>query len=410
MPLIVAAPKETYAGERRVALVPAAMKALSRMGAELLIEAGAGNEAGFPDRLYEEAGARVIGSRDELFRQADVIVQVRAAAANPEQGAADLQRLRANQFLIAQCDPLSEPKAMESVAERGAVVFSLELVPRITRAQSMDVLSSMATIAGYKAVLIAASELPQMFPMLMTAAGTLKPARVFVIGAGVAGLQAIATAKRLGAIVSAYDTRPVVKEQVESVGGKFVEMPLEAGEGQGGYAKAMDEEFYRRQREFMQGVVSQSDVVITTAAIPGKQAPVLVTEEMVQAMPPGAVIVDLAAERGGNCALTRAGETVSAHGVKIIGPANLPSTVPNHASQMYSNNVIAFLKPLVKEGRLVLDLTDEVVVGSLLTRSGKLVHPFVRELAGLGPLVEEPPPPAEDEEPPPDTYRLSSGD
>ena len=408
--MIVGVPRETYPGERRVALVPAAVKPLQKLGAELLVETGAGVEAGFPDHAYEAVGAKLVSSRDELFQQADVIVQVRAAAANPEQGAADLQRLRANQFLIAQCDPLTEPQSMESVAERGAVVFSLELVPRITRAQSMDVLSSMATIAGYKAVLIAASELPQMFPMLMTAAGTLKPARVFVIGAGVAGLQAIATAKRLGAIVSAYDTRPVVKEQVESVGGKFVEMPLEAGEGQGGYAKAMDEEFYRRQREFMKGVVSQSDVVITTAAIPGKQAPVLVTEEMVQAMPPGAVIVDLAAERGGNCELTRAGETVSAHGVKIIGPINLPSTVPNHASQMYSNNVMAFLKPLVKEGRLVLDLTDEVVAGSLLTRGGKLVHPFVRELAGLGELVEDPPPPAADEEPPPDTYRLSSGD
>ncbi len=411
MPLIVAVPKETFAGERRVALVPAAGKGLSRMGAELVVEAGAGVEAGFPDRLYEEAGARVVSSRDELFQQADVIVQVRAAAANPDHGAADLGRLREKQFLIAQCDPLSEPQAMQGVADRGAVVFSLELVPRITRAQSMDVLSSMATIAGYKAVLIAAGELPQMFPMLMTAAGTLKPARVFVVGAGVAGLQAIATAKRLGAVVSAYDVRPAVKEQVESVGGRFVEMPLEAGEGQGGYAKAMDEEFYRKQRELMLGVVAQSEVVITTAAVPGKKAPILVTEEMVQAMPPGSVVVDLAAERGGNCALTRAGETVQSGGVTILGPVNLPSTVPNHASQMYSNNVIAFLKPLVKDGKLVLDLTDEVVAGSLLTRGGKVVHPFVRELAGLGPLVEEPPTkPMEEEAPPADTYRLANGD
>jgi NAD(P) transhydrogenase subunit alpha len=408
MSLTVGVPKETFPGERRVALVPAAVKPLSKVGAELLVEAGAGESAGFWDAQYTQAGAKIISDRDEVFRTADVVAQVRAAAANPENGEADFRRLRANQFLIAQCDPLSAPQSMQPLADTGAVVFSLELVPRITRAQSMDVLSSMATLAGYKAVLLAASELPQMFPMLMTAAGTLKPARVFVVGAGVAGLQAIATAKRLGAVVSAYDVRPAVKEQVESVGGRFVEMPLAAGEGQGGYAKEMGEEFYRKQRELMLGVVSQSDVVITTAAVPGKKAPILVTEEMVQAMPPGSVVVDLAAERGGNCAVTRAGETATIHGVKILGPVNLPSTIPNHASQMYSNNVLAFLKPLVKEGRLVLDLTDEVISGTLLTRGGKLVHPFVRELAGLGPLEPEPVASAEPE-PPPDTYRIAKG-
>jgi NAD(P) transhydrogenase subunit alpha len=412
MSLIVGVPKETYPGERRVALVPAAQKALSRSGAEVCIETGAGDAAGLPDKLYQDAGVQILDGRDELFRKADVIVQVRAAAANPDHGQDDLRRLRANQYVIAQCDPLTAPHSMQPVADSGAVVFSLELVPRITRAQSMDVLSSMATIAGYKAVLLAASELPQMFPMLMTAAGTLKPARVFVVGAGVAGLQAIATAKRLGAVVSAYDLRPAVKEQVESVGGRFVEMPLEAEEGAGGYAREMGEEFYRRQREFMKGVVAQSEVVITTAAVPGKKAPVLVTEEMVRAMPPGSVIVDLAAERGGNCELTCPDQTITAHGVTILGPVNLPSTVPGHASQMYSNNVLAFLKPLVREGRLVLDLTDEVISGTLLTRGGQVVHPFVRELAGLGPLVEQAVAAAggPEAEPPADTYRLANGD
>jgi NAD(P) transhydrogenase subunit alpha len=394
------------------------VKTLSRLGAEVCLEASAGAEAGFPDAAYTAAGGKISTDREQLFRDADVIVSVRAAAACGEHGAADVQRLREGQFLIAQCEPLTDPQAMAALADRRALVFSLELVPRITRAQSMDVLSSMATIAGYKGVLLAAAALPQMFPMMMTAAGTLKPARVLVMGAGVAGLQAIATARRLGAVVQAYDVRPAAKEQVESLGAKFVEMPLEGAEGAGGYAREMGEEFLRRQRELMLGVVSQSEVVFTTAAVPGKPAPRLVTEEMVQAMPPGSVIVDLASERGGNCELTRPGETVVAHGVTIMGPLNLASSVPNHASQMYSNNVVAFLKLLVKEGRMVLNLTDEVVAGTLLTRSGKLVHPFVRELAGLGPLEEErpaDPPPAESgaygaDDAPADTYRLANGD
>jgi NAD(P) transhydrogenase subunit alpha len=415
--LIVGVPKECFPGERRVALVPPAVKTLSRLGVEVRLEAGAGAEAGFPDASYTDAGATIATDREQLFREADAIVAVRAAAACGEAGAIDVQRLREGQCLIAQCEPLTAPQAMAALAERRAAVFALELVPRITRAQSMDVLSSMATIAGYKGVLLAAAALPQMFPMLMTAAGTLKPARVLVMGAGVAGLQAIATARRLGAVVQAYDVRPAAKEQVESLGAKFVEMPLEGAEGTGGYAKDMGEEFLRRQREFMNAVVSQSEVVITTAAVPGKPAPRLLTDDMVRAMPPGSVVVDLAAERGGNCALTRPGETVVVHGVTILGPLNLAASVPNHASQMYSNNVVAFLKLLVKDGRMVLNLTDEVVAGTLLTRGGKLVHPLVRELAGLGPLEPEPavePPPGpvsgNTDEVPSDTYRLSNGD
>ena len=394
----IAVPKETFPGERRVAVVPGSLSALKKLGADVLVESGAGVEAGFPDQTYADSGATILSDRDQLFRDADVVCQVRAAVANPETGQADLDQLQDGDVLIAQCDPLSDPKAMEAAAERKAAIFAMELMPRITRAQSMDVLSSMATIAGYKAVLLAADRLPQMFPMLMTAAGTLTPAKVFIIGAGVAGLQAIATAKRLGALVNAYDVRPAVKEQVESLGGKFVEMELETAEGEGGYAREMNEEFYAKQRELMLKVVAETDVVITTAAIPGKQAPILVTEEMVQVMPPGSVIVDLAAERGGNCELTKAGEVVEAHGVTILGPLNVPSEIPKHASQMYSNNLTTFLKSLIKDGQPVIDMTDECIAGTLVTKGGQLVHPFVRELSGLEPLDDAP-----DEPPPPET-------
>jgi NAD(P) transhydrogenase subunit alpha len=411
--VIIAVPKETYPGERRVALIPAAVKQLSKLKLELLVEAGAGLAAGFPDAQYVDAGARVTHDREELFREAGIVAMVRAAVANPEHGQVDIQRLRAEQVLIAQCDPLWDARQMIGLAERRALVFAMELIPRITRAQSMDVLSSMATIAGYKAVLLAANHLPQMFPMNMTAAGTLTPARVLVLGAGVAGLQAIATAKRLGSVVSAYDVRPEVKEQVQSVGGKFIEMPLEQATGEGGYAKDMGEDFLRRQRELLLKVVAEHDVVITTAAIPGKKSPVLLTEAMVQAMPPGAVIVDLGAERGGNCELTESGQVVVKHGVTIIGPVNLASEVAKHASQMYSNNVTTFLKSLVKDGQLTLNLTDEVISGTLVTYRGKVVHPLVRKLAGLIPLEEEEA--AErsaqqaretEQNPPPETYRL----
>jgi len=282
-------------------------------------------------------------------------------------------------------DPLGNPAGTQAMATAGLTGFSLEMVPRITRAQSMDVLSSMATVAGYQAVLEAAAHLPKLFPMLMTAAGTLAPTKAFVVGVGVAGLQAIATAKRLGAVVEAYDVRPAVKDQVVSVGAKFVEFDLETegAEDKGGYAKEQSDEFIRRQQEQMQAVVARNDVVITTAAIPGRKSPVLVTEPMVQAMAPGSVIVDLAAERGGNCELTRRDEVVKAHGVTILGPTDLVSRKPHHASQMFSKNVETFLKSLVKDGELVLDLEDEVTAGTLLCRDGEVVHPRVRDLLGL---------------------------
>ncbi|MCA8998593.1 MAG: Re/Si-specific NAD(P)(+) transhydrogenase subunit alpha [Planctomycetaceae bacterium] len=419
--MIIGVTTENFPGERRVALVPASVSTLRKMNNEVLVERGAGISAGFPDAAYEQAGAKLVNDRNEVIRSAEILLQVRAAVANPEQGQADIDQLKSGQILIAQCDPLSDAQKMVSLAEKNALIFALEMVPRITRAQSMDVLSSMATIAGYKAVLLAASHLPQMFPMMMTAAGTLAPARVFIVGAGVAGLQAIASARRMGAVVNAYDVRPVVKEQVESLGAKFVEMELEGGEGSGGYAKEMGEEFLKKQREMMLKVLAESEVVITTAAVPGKKAPLLVTEEMVEAMPPGSVVVDLAAERGGNCALTKPGETIEVHGVTILGPLNVPSDIPKHASQMYSNNVTTFLKLLInKEGKLTLNLSDEVVKGTLVTHQGQVVHPLVRQVAGLPEEIEkaappEPEPPVEEStdsnsssDDNGDTYRLQS--
>ena len=382
--MIVGVPKETYPGERRVALVPPVLPALAKLGVTVQIEAGAGESAGWTDAAYGDKGAQV-GSRADVFRAADVLVQVRGHGANAAAGAADLPSMRAGQVVIGMLDPLGAPQAARDLAQTGVTSFALELLPRITRAQSMDVLSSMATVAGYKAVLLAAAHHARMFPMLMTAAGTVTPAHVFVIGAGVAGLQAIATARKLGAVVEAYDVRPAVKEQIQSLGGKFVELPLEtqSAEGAGGYAKAQDEEFYRKQRELMARVVGQSDVVICTAAVPGKKSPVLVTADMVRTMPPGSVIVDLAAERGGNCELTRAEETVVEHGVTILGPTNLPATVPYHASQMYAKNVVTFLQHLVKEGKLQIDLGDEITRETLLTRDGDVAQPRIRELLGL---------------------------
>jgi len=381
----VGVPKETFPGERRVALVPESVAALAKVGHSVVVELGAGVSAGLPDEMYREKGA-TLGDRTTVFRDADVVVQVRGPGANPHSGGADLALVRADQWLIGMQEPFFAAQTVAELAKRRAKVFSLELIPRITRAQSMDVLSSMATIAGYKAVLLAAGTLPRMFPMFMTAAGTLTPAHVFVIGAGVAGLQAIATAKRLGAVVKAYDVRPAVKEQVESVGAKFVEMKLDTAgaEGKGGYAKEMDAEFIRKQRELMTSVVAESQVVITTAAIPGKKSPVLITADMVKAMAPGSVIVDLAAERGGNCELTRADETVDVNGVTILGPTNLPGTVPFHASQMYSRNVVTFLKELTnKEGKSALDMNNEVHRDTLLTSDGDVVHVRIREALGL---------------------------
>jgi H+-translocating NAD(P) transhydrogenase subunit alpha len=383
--MIVGVPKESFPDERRVALVPGVLSQLDRAGIEVLVEAGAGEAAGFADEEYTAKGATIVDDRAEVFAKAEVIAQVRAPGANPDEGRADLEHLRAGQAVIGLCDPLLAHESTRALAEKRVSLFSLELVPRITRAQSMDVLSSMATIAGYKAVLLAADALPRMFPMMMTAAGTVAPAKVFVIGAGVAGLQAIATARKLGAVVEAYDVRPAVKEQVQSVGGKFVELELEttAAEGAGGYARELDEDFYRKQREMMTRVVAANDVVITTAAIPGKKAPVLVTGDMVRGMSLGSVIVDLAAERGGNCELTRPGETVTEHGVTILGPLNLPATVPYHASQMFAKNVATFLLHLVHDGELTVDRSDEITAGTLVTVDGEVVHPQVREAMGL---------------------------
>ncbi len=382
--MIVGIVKESFPNEARVAMVPALVPQLAKAGIEVMIEGGAGQAAGFLDKEYSAKGAKVVSTRAEVFEKADAIAQVRALGANPEEGRADLEHIRDGQVIVGMCEPLTEHDSNKALAEKGATLFSMEMMPRITRAQSMDVLSSMATIAGYKAVLLAANELPKMFPMMMTAAGTIAPAKVFVVGAGVAGLQAIASAKKLGAIVEAYDVRPAVKEQVESLGGKFVELELETGtaEDSGGYAKELGEDFYRKQREMMLSVVAASDVVITTAAIPGKKAPILVTEEMVKGMHPGSVIVDLAAERGGNCELTKAGEDVIEGGVKIIGPINIPTTIPFHASQMYAKNVATFLLHLVDEGKLKIDTEDEITEGTLITRGGKVVNPRILEAMG----------------------------
>ena len=380
--MIVGVPSETCTDERRVALVPAGVASLSKIGCTVQIESGAGEKAGFPDQAFEEAGATVIQDRGLLFEEADVIVQIRGGGANPEKRAEDVARLREGQLLIGFLEPLAAFDEIKAISERRATACAMELIPRTSRAQSMDALSSQANIGGYKAALIAAERLPRLFPMMMTAAGTITPAHVFVVGVGVAGLQAIATCKRLGAMVQAYDVRPAVKEQVQSVGAEFLELDLEtsASEGSGGYAQAMDEAFYEKQREMMVRVVAENDVVITTAAIPGKRAPILVTEEMVKGMKPGSIIIDMAAERGGNCELTETGRTVVKYGVSIVGEMNLPSTVPHHASQMYSNNVVNFLKLMIDGGHLNTEIEDDIVQGATVTRGGEIVHSMVKEL------------------------------
>ncbi len=378
--MIVGIPQETFPGETRVALVPASIPALSKAGIEVCVQAGAGQAAGFPDSQYVDKGAKIAPSRGEVFA-ADVILQVRAAGANPEAGKADLS-LCPGKIVIGLCDPLGQAKANQEFAASGATLFGLELLPRITRAQSMDVLSSQATIAGYRAVLLAAAELPKIFPMLITAAGTLNAAKVFIVGAGVAGLQAIATARRLGAAVSAYDVRPAAKEQITSLGGKVVEMPLDtsASEGKGGYAQAMDEAFYKKQQEFMAKTVAGSDVVITTAAVPGQKSPVLITKTAVEGMVPGSVIVDLAAERGGNCELTQAGQRVVYNGVTILGPLNLPAEIPQHASQMYAKNISTFLLNLVKDKQVQINMEDEIIRDTLIARDGQVVCARIQQL------------------------------
>ena len=387
--MIIGVPKEIYPGERRVALVPMVVPILTKAGCEVVIEAGAGEEAGYPDSHYVQKGAKIIPERAAVFESADIIVQVLCYGSNDITGKADLPLLRRDQVLIGFLRPLGSMEVIQKIANTGITSFAVELVPRTTRAQSMDALSSMGTICGYKAVLIAADTLPRIFPMLTTAAGTITPARVLIIGAGVAGLQAIATARRLGAVASAYDLRPAAKEQVQSLGGRFIELPIEAKDAQDarGYGTAQDESFYARQRELLGRVVAESDVVITAAVVPGKQSPVLVTAEMVKGMAPGSVIFDLASERGGNCELTKTGQTVIEHGVRIIGRINLASGVPYHASQMYARNVTAFILHLLKDGKLRIDRDDEIIRETLLTSGGEVVNDRVREFFSLPTMV-----------------------
>ena len=390
----VALLRETYPSERRVALVPALIPSLAKQGWQTVVEAGAGERAGFPDAAYVEKGAEIAPTREATVASADAVLQVRSLGANLEAGRADLDLFRPGQVVIGLCDPLGQPQAVKELAERRVTLFALELIPRITRAQSMDVLSSMATVAGYKAVLLAANQLPRLFPMMMTAAGTITPAKVLVLGAGVAGLQAIASSRRLGAVVQAYDVRAAVKEQIESLGAKFVELKLDTAdaEDQGGYAKALTEEQTQRQREQLADVVAGCDVVIATAAIPGKPSPLLVTADAVRRMAPGSVIVDLAAERGGNCELTRADETVVENGVTILGPTNLSSEVQYHASQMFAKNAVTLLQLLTQKGELVIDLKDEVIRETLAAKDGQVQHPRLREMLNLGPLLQPPEP------------------
>lgn len=383
--MIIGIPKESFPGERRVGMVPSVVPTLIKAGFEVTLEAGAGVSAGYLDKDYTDKGAKILASRAEVFKTADIVVQVLCYGSNDKTGKEDVPLYRQGQYLVGFLRPLGAVESLKDIAGKGVSSFSVELIPRITRAQSMDALSSMSTICGYKAVLLAADTLPRLCPMLTTAAGTITPARVFIIGAGVAGLQAIASARRLGAVASAYDVRPAVKEQVQSLGGRFVELPIEAKDAQDarGYATAQGEDFYKRQRELLGRVVAESDIVITTAVIPGKKAPLLVTEEMVKQMNPGSVVVDLAAERGGNCEITEASKIVVKHNVSIVGTINLASTVPYHASQMYARNVTTFLTHVFKEGKPELNLEDEITRETLVTQGGEIVHKRVREFFSL---------------------------
>jgi H+-translocating NAD(P) transhydrogenase subunit alpha len=379
--VIVGVPKESYPGERRVALVPVAVPNLAKAGLEVIVEAGAGDQAGYPDAAYVEKGAKIVPDRAAVFSAADIVVQVLCYGSNDITGKADLPLMRRGQALIGFLRPLGSAEVVQQIAQAGVTSFSVELMPRTTRAQSMDALSSMGTICGYKATLLAAETSPRIFPMMTTAAGTITPARVFVIGAGVAGLQAISTARRLGAVASAYDMRPAAKEQVQSLGGRFVELPIEAKNAQDarGYGTAQDETFYARQRELLTRVVAESDVVITAAVIPGKKIASADHRRHGERMAPGSVIVDLAAERGGNCELTRTGETVKVHGVTIIGAINLATSVPYHASQMYARNLTTFLLYMVKDGKLQLNLQDEIIRETMITNGGEVVNARVRD-------------------------------
>ena len=376
--------KESTEGERRVALVPEVVRKLAggERGLEVIVQRGAGDGALIPDALYEEAGAQLVDEPGAVY-DADVVVKVASPAAQ------EIGRLRSDSVLIGFLQPLTAGESIRAIAETGATSFAMEAIPRISRAQSMDALSSQANIAGYKSVLIAATEIGRFFPMLMTAAGTIRPATVLVLGAGVAGLQAIATARRLGAVVQGFDVRAAVKEQVESLGAHFLEFDLGGDlEGAGGYAKELTPEQQARQQELMAEAIGKVDVVITTAAVPGRRAPVLVTETAVQLMKPGSVIVDLAAETGGNCELTEAGKTVVRHDVKILGPLNVPSTMAEHASQLYSRNIESLLGLMIsEEGKLSLDFDDEVIAGACITREGEIVHEAAKAAAGATPAA-----------------------
>lgn len=383
--MVIGVPKEIYPGERRVALIPLVLPNLAKAGMEVVIETGAGVAAGYPDAEYAAKGGKVLADRAQVFAAADIIVQVLCYGANDRNGEADLPLIRKGQALIGFLRPLGSMEVVQKVARTGVAAFSFEMMPRITRAQTMDALSSMGTVAGYKAVILAAQTLPRMYPMMTTAAGTITPARVLVIGAGVAGLQAIATAHRLGAITSGYDVRAAAREQIQSLGGRVVELALETegAEDARGYAKAQDEAFYTKQREQLGKVVSDSDVVVTTAVVPGRKSPLLITADAVRRMAPGSVIVDLAAERGGNCELTKPGEMTTDSGVTLIGYFNLASSVPYHASQMYARNLTAFLLHLVQKGVLSLDRDDEILRETMVVRDGEIVQSRVREFYKL---------------------------
>ena len=381
-PLVIGVPTETLAGERRVALTPAVIPALAKLGASVVVESGAGVASGFPDALYEEKGA-TIGTRDQVLA-AGIVTSVRVLANDP--GSPDLAKMHSGQVVVGMAAPFAQPRVAAALADKGVTLHSLELVPRTTRAQSMDVLSSQANISGFKAVLMAGVALPKVFPLMTTAAGTMPPARVFIVGAGVAGLSAIATARRLGAVVEAYDVRDAAKEEVKSLGARFVEFDLDTGQGEGGgsgaYATALTDEQLAKQRELMTQVVAKSDVVITTAQVQGAKAPVLITEDMVKAMAPGSVVVDLAAEQGGNVESSRPGETVDVNGVKVLGPVNVPSEAPHHASLMYGKNVANFLALLVSDGVLAPDLDDDIVSQSTVCRDGRIVNERVSQALG----------------------------
>jgi proton-translocating NAD(P)+ transhydrogenase subunit alpha len=375
--MVISVPKETAERERRVALVPEVIPTLIKLGLDVIVQPAAGLAAGFADSSYAEKGARI---EPNVFDKVDILLKVQPPTVD------EIEKIKEGTTLIGFLQPYTNIAGIQALASRHVTAFSMELMPRIARAQPMDSLSSMSTVSGYKAVLIAANHLPKFFPLLMTAAGTITPARVFVIGAGVAGLQAIATAKRLGAVVEAYDTRPAAKEQVESLGAKFAHVDLEAkgAEDQRGYARTQSEEFYSRQQQMMREYVTAADVVIATALVPGERAPVLITEEMIRGMRSGSVIVDLAAEQGGNCALTQPDQETVKHNVLIIGPTNLPSTLPLHASQLYAKNVTNFLKHLLKDGAIHIDLNDELTRGPLITRQGKILHEAIKARLSLG--------------------------